>query len=75
MNQSLETEESWLEQIQTSTVVGICFLDAEGRLVQRIDNDPSLKEAIVEWQQDRVRQLRLFSQKPLRRMVSYPTEE
>ncbi|RYC69779.1 hypothetical protein [Spirosoma sordidisoli] len=54
---TLETEQAWLEQIEASRLVGICLLDAEGRLVQRLDDDPTLKEAIADWQAQRIREL------------------
>ena len=49
-----------LEQIQTSRIVGVCFLDSDGRLIQLIEEDPALKEAIVEHYEDRLRQMNLF---------------
>jgi hypothetical protein len=56
---TIATEEAWLEQLEQSKMVGICFLDADGRLVQRIDNDPAFREVVIEYQAERVRQLRL----------------
>lgn len=49
-----------LEQIQDSRIIGICFLDNAGHLIQLIEEDPALKEAIVEHYEDRLRQMNLF---------------
>lgn len=57
---SKQSVEAHLEQIQTSRLIGICFLNSEGHLIQLIEEDPALKEAIVEHYEDRLRQMNLF---------------
>jgi hypothetical protein len=47
----------WLERIMISKVVGFSVLDESGTLVQCIDDDPDLREALMEYQAQRVRQL------------------
>lgn len=71
-SQSLDTERAWLEQIETSKLVGICLLDVEGRLVQRIDDDPRLRSAMADYQAERIRELVLAEKAPLRQPVNYP---
>jgi hypothetical protein len=56
---TIATEEAWLEQLANSKMVGISLLDADGHLVQRIDDDPAFREVVIEYQAERVRQLRL----------------
>jgi hypothetical protein len=68
---TLHAEEAWLYQLQQSRMIGITFLDAEGRLVERIDDDPAVREAVIECQAERVRQLRLSEGEP----VTYPNLE
>ncbi len=76
MAMTLTTEQAWLQQIQASKLVGICLLDAEGRLIQRLDDDPSLKEVIANWQAERLRQLSLDEQTmSTRQPVRYPVAE
>jgi hypothetical protein len=56
---TLSTEQSYLEQILSSRVIGFCFLDADNKLVQVFSSDPDLKEALVEYQTQRVSELEL----------------
>lgn len=59
MTTSLANERTWLERIETSKVVGICVLDEQGRLVQRFDDDPQLRDAMAEHQRQRIREMEL----------------
>lgn len=68
----LEIELKRLELLQTSTLIGISYLDAENKLVQEFDDDPALREAIIEYQRERVRQLEL-SEQSTNSVKSYPT--
>jgi hypothetical protein len=68
---TLSTEEAWLNRLEQSKVIGICFLDPDGKLVQRIDDDLAVRDAVIECQAERVRQLRLSEGSP----VTYPNLE
>lgn len=57
MNQTLEQERKRLEQIINSRMIGICFLDCNGRLVQMIDGDIALRDLIIDYQKDRILEL------------------
>jgi hypothetical protein len=72
-NQTLESERAWLDLVQSSTLVGICLLDGEGRLVQRLDCDPRLRDALTDYQAERVRELLLSERALSRQPVTYPT--
>ncbi|MCX6216543.1 hypothetical protein [Spirosoma sp.] len=54
---ALTDAEQRLEEIQTSAIVGICFIDGSKRLVQLFDDDPDLREVIVEYYRKRLDQL------------------
>ena len=69
-SQTPENETARLEQIQASSVVGICYLDEAGRLVQYFDSDPALKDAIVDYQRERIQELELVERKTLKQASS-----
>lgn len=74
---TLQSVQTRLEQIQTSRAIGICFLDSEGRLIQLLDEDPALKDAIVDYHQDRIRQM-IRSERAgqaVDRMLGYPVQD
>ncbi|RIV20561.1 hypothetical protein DYU11_21185 [Fibrisoma montanum] len=76
MTTTIDTERAWLERIETSKIVGICLLDEDGRLVQRLDDDPALRDALAEYQTQRIREL-VRSERPGRSTepVTYPILE
>ncbi|QIP14706.1 hypothetical protein G8759_19855 [Spirosoma aureum] len=58
MISSLQSEQRFLEHIQTTPEIGICFRDSENKLlIQIFIDDPALREAILEYQSQRVREL------------------
>lgn len=57
MENPLQIETLRLEQFKKSTLLGICYLDPQGRLMQVFDEDDSLRKLLVGYQQDRVDQL------------------
>ncbi|QHV97868.1 hypothetical protein [Spirosoma endbachense] len=57
MTTTITTEQIWLDQICASQLVGICLLDQQGHLVQRLDDDELLRAIVIEYQEQRVREL------------------
>ncbi|GAB3958307.1 hypothetical protein GCM10028805_52380 [Spirosoma harenae] len=62
--ETLAQAQTLLEQLESSQILGITFLDSDLRQVSLFHDDPALRESILEYQRERVRQLRL-SQNPL----------
>lgn len=68
--ETLLEAQSLLEQLTASPLIGITFLDENQREMSIYKDDPGLREAILEYQRERVRQLSL-SEKTL----TYPLLE
>jgi len=59
LNEKLSAEEAWLEQLQSSRLIGICIIDEDGHPIQQYSDDPGLRAAILDYQIEKVCQLRL----------------
>lgn len=74
LESTLTAERAWLERIQASKVIGFCVLDESRALVQCIDDDPDLRDALIEYKQQRIRELeRGLGLQPS--PVAYPVRE
>lgn len=71
-DQILASLESELEHIEASDSVGITYV-AGRQKVEVYDQDPALKEAVVEYYRTRIRQMQTFSGQLAR--VIYPVQE
>ncbi|UHG93411.1 hypothetical protein [Spirosoma oryzicola] len=61
---TLPTEQAFLERIQMMPQIGICFRDPDNNvLMQFFVDDPALRDALVEYQTQRVRELELSTEK------------
>ncbi len=69
---TLDIERKRLETLQNSTLIGISYIGADGKLATEFDDDPGLREAIIEYQTQCVRELEL-SERTLGGMVQYQT--
>ncbi|GAB4018881.1 hypothetical protein GCM10028773_20070 [Spirosoma koreense] len=56
-SETLYTLERQLEQICVSKLLGLCYLDDDRRLIQLIDDDPALREAIEDYYSGRIHQM------------------
>lgn len=50
MDLTLKTELSRLEQLTKSAILGICYLDPQGRLMQVFDQDNSFRTMLLDYQ-------------------------
>ena len=76
-NATVKTETALLEQIISSREVGICFTDADGHFVKIMDGDLALRDALIDYQRERIRELTLSERTSTKtpKPVSYPVRE
>ena len=65
INDTIQSETLRLEQMLASRIMGVCYLDNEGRLVQYFDGDMALRDVVVDLQRERIRQLTLMDKQLL----------
>lgn len=77
MDTTLKTEQLRLEQLTGSRILGICYVDGQGRLMQVFDHDDSFRTMLLDYQKERVAQLKRSDRAAdrLHTLLNYPVQE
>lgn len=59
MNTSANAERTWLNELEAASLVGITYVDTDGRHIQIYNDDPALRIMLIDYQKERVRLLEL----------------